>query len=342
MNTVYQQYLQLKRQHPSVRARDLAKMIGISEAALLQARMAEGVQQLRADFPALLEALQGVGETKNISRNEYAVHQQTGSYHNLHIGPRAGLVLNPRQLDLRFFISEWQSAFYLQEQTAGGERKSIQIFDDKGAAVLKIYTTGKTDLPAWQALITRFVLPHPQILSLNTTPAAEFSEQFDAQQVEQEWREMTDVHQFFRLLGRHNISRQQAFSAVSNDLAQQVGPQALGQLLALVQQAGNEIMIFTANRGCTQIFTGVIGNITSREGWLNIFNRDFTLHLQDQQIAESWITRKPTADGHVTSLELFAADGRQIIQLYGQRSEGNPEQRQWREQIESLTGDLAV
>lgn len=49
------------------------------------------------------------------------------------------------------------------------------------------------------------------------------------------------------------------------------------------------------------------------------------------------MTRKPTADGHVTSLELFAADGTQIAQLYGQRSEGEPEQRQWRSQVDALT-----
>jgi putative hemin transport protein len=33
------------------------------------------------------------------------------------------------------------------------------------------------------------------------------------------------------------------------------------------------------------------------------------------------VTRKPTSDGHVTSVELFAKDGTQIAQLYGQRSE---------------------
>jgi hypothetical protein len=52
--------------------------------------------------------------------------------------------------------------------------------------------------------------------------------------------------------------------------------------------------------------------------------------------AETWVTRKPTAD-HVTSLELFAADGTQIAQLYGQRTEGEPEQKQWRSQIDALT-----
>lgn len=96
-------------------------------------------------------------------------------------------------------------------------------------------------------------------------------------------------------------------------------------------------MIFVGNRGCVQIFTGVVEKLTPMKGWLNIFNPTFTLHLLEETIAETWVTRKPTADGHVTSLELFAADGTQIAQLYGQRTEGEPEQSRWRRQIDALT-----
>lgn len=337
MTTLYQHYLQLKTEHPGCYARDLAKMMGISEAELTQAR-ADEAQPLRADFPALLNALKSVGEIKSITRNEYAVHEQTGTFDNLHLGPHAGLVLNPRHLDLRFFLAKWHSVFSLQEQSTRGERHSIQIFDSQGDAVIKIYATGNTDQVAWQQLITDFRQPEPAVLSLNQAPVPAYAEQIDASLIEQEWREMTDVHQFFRLLSRHNISRQQAFAAVSDDLAWRVNSGALAQILTLSKEAGNEIMIFVGNRGCTQIFTGQVEKLEPMKGWLNIFNPRFTLHLQDKQIAESWITRKPTVDGHVTSLELFAADGTQIAQLYGQRSEGQPEQDLWRQQIESLTG----
>ena len=112
---------------------------------------------------------------------------------------------------------------------------------------------------------------------------------------------------------------------------------ALAQLLETARQDRNEIMIFVGNRGCVQIFTGVVEKLTPMKGWLNIFNPTFTLHLLEEAVAETWVTRKPTADGHVTSLELFAADGTQIAQLYGQRTEGEPEQSQWRRQIDALT-----
>ena len=67
-------------------------------------------------------------------------------------------------------------------------------------------------------------------------------------------------------------------------------------------------------------------DVYKRQGWLNIFNPTFTLHLLEESIAEAWVTRKPTSAGHVTSLELFAHDGTQIAQLYGQRTEGEQEQ----------------
>ena len=174
-------------------------------------------------------------------------------------------------------------------------------------------------------------------MALKTADVPAHAENPDASLVDTEWRAMTDVHQFFSLLKRHNLSRQQAFRLLGDDLACRVDNTALAQLLETARQDGNEIMIFVGNRGCVQIFTGVVEKLMPMKGWLNIFNPAFTLHLLEGAIAESWVTRKPTADGHVTSLELFATDGTQIAQLYGQRSEGEPEQSQWRSQIDALT-----
>ncbi|QWT40016.1 hemin-degrading factor [Dickeya dadantii] len=336
MHHHYTHYLQLKVEHPRKYARDVARMMGLSEAALTSLRVGHDARRLSGDMRALLAGLESVGETKSITRNEYAVHEQVGVYRNQRIGEHVGLVLNPRGLDLRLFPEQWDSAFALTEQTARGERHSVQFFDRHGDAVLKVYATDNTELTVWQALIARFTLADNPPLALQTAPVDTSATVPDAALLEQEWRAMTDVHQFFPLLKRHQITRPQAFRAVSDDLACQVDNQALGTLLRAAQQAGNEIMIFVGNRGCVQIFTGVIEKVTPMENWLNVFNRDFTLHLVEDAITESWVTRKPTKDGIVTSLELFAADGTPIAQLFGQRSEGEPEQARWREQVMSL------
>ncbi|MDT0175760.1 ChuX/HutX family heme-like substrate-binding protein [Enterobacter sp. BRE11] len=337
MNSLWQHYQTLKSRHPKKYARELAALMGISEAELCAARVDQEAQPLKPQFRELLSALEAVGETKSITRNEYAVHEHLGLYQNLKLGDHAGLVLNPRALDLRIFLSQWRSAFFLREQSARGERQSIQIFDRHGDAVLKIYATDHTDMAAWQALIARFVDDASAALHVEPVETARFAEHIDAAAIHSEWRAMTDVHQFFALLKRHNVSRPQAFRAAGSDLAWRVDNDALARLLTLAQRDGNEIMIFVGNRGCTQIFTGAVEKVAPMENWLNLFNTRFTLHLMADRIHESWVTRKPTGDGFVTSLELFAADGTQIAQLYGQRSEGTPEQACWREQVTSLS-----
>jgi len=333
----YTRWLELKQEHPRKYARDIAALMNISEAELTWARVGHDAWRLHGEIRAILGALEGVGETKCICRNPYAVHEQVGTFTNQHLNGHAGLVLNPRGLDLRLFLHQWACAFHITETTAQGERQSIQFFDHQGDALLKVYTTDNTDVSAWGDLLSRFIFADNPPLALKAADPVVNLSSADAATVDSEWRAMTDVHQFFGLLKRHSLTRQQAFRLVGDDLACQVDNSALAQLLNSARQDGNEIMIFVGNRGCVQIFTGAVEKVVPMKGWLNIFNPAFTLHLLEETIAESWVTRKPTADGHVTSLELFAADGTQIAQLYGQRTEGEPEQRQWRSQIDALT-----
>jgi putative hemin transport protein len=62
----------------------------------------------------------------------------------------------------------------------------------------------------------------------------------------------------------------------------------------------------------------------------------FHLHLRQDHIVEAWAVRKPTTDGHVTSLEAYGADGEMIIQFFGKRQEGFDERRDWRAIVENL------
>ncbi|STD29524.1 Hemin transport protein hemS [Edwardsiella tarda] len=338
-HALYTRYLEARQQQPQRYARDLAQHLGVSEGELTRARVGHDARRLQVDAATLLEACAALGEIKAITRNEYAVHEHLGRYTNLSLSEHGGLILNPRELDLRLFLQHWHSVFALCEQSARGERLSLQCFDQYGDAVHKIYATEQSDMDAWQALVERFASPENPAFPNGTTPppaASAAMPTVDSAALEREWRAMTDVHQFFPLLRRHGVTRQQAFAAIADDLAYPVDNGALQQILEQARHDQNEIMIFVGNRGCVQIFTGQIAQVTTHQQWLNVFNPRFTLHLQAPAIASSWVTRKPTRDGIVSSLELFAADGSQIAQLFGQRTEGNSEQPRWREQLAAL------
>ncbi|RKQ38706.1 hemin-degrading factor, partial [Enterobacter sp. R1(2018)] len=319
MTQIYDGWLRLRQQHPKKYARDIARLMNVSEAELTHARVGHDAWRLKGEIRDVLASLESVGETQSICRNEYAVHEQVGRYENQHLKGHVGLVLNPRALDLRLFLHQWASVFHIREANARGERQSIQFFDHQGDALLKVYATDNTDFGAWGRMLAKFIYADNPPLQLKPAEEIVMTPAPDARQVEAEWRAMRDVHQFFGLLKRHQLTRQQAFRLVADDLARQVDNVALQQLLQMALRDQNEIMIFVSNRGCVQIFTGVIEKIVPMDNWINIFNPQFTLHLMANAIAESWVTRKPSGDGFVTSLELFAADGTQIAQLYGQR-----------------------
>lgn len=344
-STLFERYQQAKTDNKAKYARDLAAYLEVSEAELLHSRVGnDKAKRLNVDAPTLLTALAAVGQVKAITRNEYVVHEQVGRYDNAKFSSHGGLILNPRALDLRMFFAHWDSVFTLSEEAKTGERHSIQFFDKQGDALHKVYTTDETDLAAWDALIKQYTADDNPSLQLEAAKPFTSEPVSDAlkQQLEQEWRNMTDVHQFFILLKKNNLSRQQVFSAVSDDLAWKVPTDSFNQLVNTAFNDQNEIMIFVGNRGCVQIFTGQIKRVMpyQSEGsdlkWLNIFNPDFTLHMIENDISECWVTRKPTQDGFVTSLEVFDKEGNQIVQMYGQRTEGTPEQDQWRQQVMAL------
>ncbi len=109
------------------------------------------------------------------------------------------------------------------------------------------------------------------------------------------------------LLKRHNLSRQQAFRTVGDVwLAGSTTPRwpscwkrRPGQERNYDFRQQPRLRADLHRRG---------GKTDADEEWLNIFNPAFACHLLEGAIAESRVTRKPTADGHVTSTELFAAD----------------------------------
>lgn len=335
----YENYQQAKEANPGKYARDLAGILNISEAELAHLRVSHDAGRLEVDARTLLAALENMGVTKSITRNDYAVHEQLGRYENQHLNGHAGLILNPRALDLRLFLQHWVHIFCMTERHTQGDRYSIQFFDAAGNAVHKVYTTDETDMAAWNALMAQYLSEENPQLEITRVQKTQDAAQPQTADVDAEWRAMTDVHQFFQLLRRNNLSRQQAFRAVGDDLAYRVDNGSLTQILEATRDGKNEIMIFVGNLGCVQIFTGEIEQVRPHNEWINIFNSRFTLHLIESAIAESWVTRKPTKDGFVTSLELFAADGTQIAQLYGQRTEGQPEQQQWSEQIAALRNE---
>src|SRR5690606_14993822 len=155
-------------------------------------------------------------------------------------------------------------------------------------------------------------------------------------ELRERWSAMTDVHQFFALLRSLKLDRRQALSMVGDDYAWQLDGDALVAMMRHAAQEEIPIMCFVGNRGCGQIHSGPIREIKPMGPWLNVLGETFHLHLRTDHIREVWAVRKPTSDGHVTSIEAFDAGNDMIIQFFGKRHEGQAERSDWRMIAENL------
>jgi putative hemin transport protein len=335
----------LRRSHralPSdkpLRQREAAQALGVSEGELVAAYVGERAVRLQPRFPELFEQIPQLGAVMALTRNEAAVHEKDGVYEQMSHDANAGIALGAA-IDLRIFYSRWASGFAVREQGARGELRSLQFYDAQGQAVHKVYLRPHSDHAAYDALVARWA-DADQTPGLAVTPApAPTSPQpdsaIDADGLRAAWAAMTDTHQFHGMLRRFGAARTQALRLADPQFVRAVGNDALAQVLELAAREGLSIMVFVGNPGMIQIHTGPVHTVKAMGPWINVLDPGFNLHLRTDLVAQTFVVRKPTADGIVTSLELFDANGDNIAMLFGARKPGQPELAGWRALVAQL------
>ena len=332
-------YTNYKTANPTVRIRNAAADLGVSEAALVATGIGQTATRLDGDWGDIIRQFPKLGEILCITRGDHAVHEKVGKFANISIGPGHGLVVN-HDIDLRLFLSHWHHCFAVSEETKQGARRSIQFFDIDGTAVHKVYMRDGSDAEAYDALVARFKSPDqsPDFSAIPHPPkkADRPDADIDREGLRAHWAALKDTHDFIDLLRDFEVGRQQAFRLVGEDMAYRIPMEAFETALTDAVAAKLPIMIFVGNRGCIQIHTDPIERVVRANGWLNILDPGFNLHLKDSEAVEAWVVHKPTRDGIVTSIELFDNQGREILYMFGERKPGVPELQGWRDLVAGL------
>ncbi|MBU0583595.1 MAG: hemin-degrading factor [Alphaproteobacteria bacterium] len=323
--------------NPKMRERDLALQLGISEAELVAAHCGESVRRIEPRVDDLLTGLEAVGEVMALTRNESAVHEKIGVYDKVVTGKHNAMVLG-QDIDLRIFPKVWAHGFAVEKRDGDEVRHSLQFFDDAGDAVHKVHLRPTSALVAYHALVER-LLSNDQSATVDlkgVEPSPTPESRASATELRERWGRMTDVHQFFGMLKTLNLSRHQAVNMVGPDYSWRLDNEALAAMFLHAAAGDMPVMCFVENRGCIQIHSGPVKNIKTMGPWLNVLDETFHLHLRTDHVRELWAVRKPTKDGHVTSIEAYGADNDMIIQFFGKRHEGEGERKDWRFLVENL------
>ncbi|TPL95349.1 hemin-degrading factor [Mesorhizobium sp. B2-3-12] len=329
-----------RAENPKTRERDLAGQLGISEAELVAAHCGDGVVRVEPRVNDLLTGLEAVGEVMALTRNESAVHEKIGVYDKVVTGNHNAMVLG-ENIDLRIFPKVWAHGFAVEKRDGDDIRRSLQFFDAAGEAVHKVHLRPASSLYAYQKLVASLESSNQEpTIDISGSVLDEESETATStaslDDLRDRWSRLTDVHQFFGMLKTLKLSRRQAVRMVGQDYAWLLDNDAVRAMFHHAAEGEMPIMCFVGNRGCIQIHSGPVKSIKPMGPWINVLDVTFHLHLRTDHIHEVWAVRKPTKDGHVTSLEVYGANGEMIIQFFGKRHEGESERDDWRFLAEHL------
>ncbi len=342
-----QRQFKSQRFNNKVRHRDLAHSLGISEAELLAAHLGPDhaktdtnfrTIRLKPDWSSIIAEAHSLGEVMALTRNESCVHEKVGHYGHP-TGQNNELLLG-KEIDLRIFFKEWAHGFAVIENFYLDCRRSFQFFDEFGNALHKIIIRENSDLFAFENIIEQYRSTDQeakidiQAPSIKQAPLIDVD--IDLLGFQRDWLGMADTHQFFDLIKQYKLSRIQALRFAPEGYAQRVPVHFTRELLRKVAIRHIPIMVFVANRGIIQIHTGPISKVVMMDPWLNILDQNFNLHLREDDVYDSWVVRKPTDDGIVTSLELFDSKGGAIVMFFGERKPGSPELETWRGIVEDF------
>jgi putative hemin transport protein len=323
----------LRASEPRLRIRDAASRLGATEAQLLATGCGDGVVRLDAPWATLLTRFAELGPVMALTRNDDAVIETDGAYSRVEDFGAMGQVLDPG-IDLRLFLHRWKSGFAVREEARGEDRRSFHFFDAHGTAVHKVYLRDGSDAEAWARLVAEFASAdqepeHPVEPARAATPERPDA-QIDRDGLRAAWEAMQDTHEFFGLLGRFGVARPQALRLVGRDLAFRVPTDALQRTFERCAAAELPVMIFVGSPGVIQIHTGAVHRLVATGPWFNVIDPGLDLHVRADRVAAAWVVRKPTADGHVSALELFNAAGETILLVCGKRKPGQEESGAWR------------
>jgi len=336
-------YELLCQQQPSLRARDAAQELNVSEAELIASCVNDNSYHLVNHPEAILTALEMVGEVLVVTRNKTAVLEKKGYFRGLTFNTTNGLHSGQSTtagIDLRLLLNNWRYGFIVIEERHIGRNKSLQFFDRKGQAVLKIYMTQNSKEQALAKIISQFISSQqPTYLDISNEKISEQlmpEQDVEWHKVRKSWQEMQSSHDFFQLLIGTKVTRQQAYDNVGRDLAYEIVPGALQHLCEVALKEQQPLAFAVGNKGSVQSHSGTIQKTNEYGRWLNILNEDFNLHINTHRLTQAWVIRKPQQGGPMTSLEFFDDDGHLALQISIARKEGIPEPTQWRELVAQL------
>ena len=308
----------------NVRILDAAKILGYCEAQLLSTSCGESVVRLKPDWENILYSIKGIGTVVVLTQNDSAISKNIGTYPVTKYRENVVPIIDDK-INLRLMMNNWRMGFAVEENNEETSLRSFQFFDEQGTAVHKVYLTKKSNAQVFNDIVEKYrsedQRPLQQVEKCESISNDDMLPKINISEFEKSWLKLSDVHDFQKFLSKYGIGRVQAYNIVKDQLACRVNNNGLNKILLLANEKCVPLKFFVQNTGVVQIQSGLIKKVKQIGNWINVFAHDFNVQINKGDIHSSWIVRKKTDNGIVTSFELYDRKEKKIVLIYPQRDE---------------------
>ncbi|WP_211336863.1 ChuX/HutX family heme-like substrate-binding protein [Corticibacter populi] len=248
-------------------------------------------------------------------------------------------------IDLRLRFTEWAHAFAVVAPDSHGRvRRSLLFFNAEGREILRLTLANTAHEAAFDQLVMQFRSDDqsaPPLQPAGTaagaaTPAAAPTPDaaIDLAAYHAAWNQITDVHQFNRILRDFKLGREQALRLAPPGKTRELAPESLQALFDGAAARGLPIMVFVSNGAVTQIHGDPVHDVRRVGDWLEVEDPTSLLRVRIARVAHGWQIER----GGIYSVDYYDADGQLVTSLFGVRSSAHPVPTEWIDLVKSLPG----
>lgn len=293
---------------------------------------AEGAIPLHGEWAKVVGSIISGGAIRASTASGGITIEQTGTVgeYNMRGEGTIGSVVQD-DLDLRFLFRHWVGGLVHPAHT------TVDFVDTAGAVCVSLHAADDSTRSAIETVADRFKGPALDVPAAPARPTPKGDADVDRDALLADWRAMQNVHHFEAMLGKHRIGRLQALRLAGPEFARALSTDAFGALVARLDEDGQEIMVFVANRGMVQIFSGPTEEKKrAGHGW-EIAHEGTKIYVPDTALHGLWLVHKPTAAGIITSLEFVREESDQsVASIFGRHPHGDAQPPEWLKLLETL------
>ena len=281
-----------RAENKRVRIRDAARELQTTEAELLSTEIDDNTYYLSIDnFQKFIEQVLSVDKLMFLIRSDIAVHEVTVDSCNMQLKNNC-ILDSDNSIILDFDRNLFKHVFYQIKNHANKNLRSFQIFDSNGNASLKIYLKGK-DESKFDNIGLKYKINYnyeiPPVTHLNHKIANYHSDK--------------KVNFYFTDYIERDSRNQK-----------KIKKESLRMILNSASDNKTPIQIHGIGPGSVQYYKGRIKNIVDYGPWINVIDRTFNLHLLEDKLGVSFLTKYSSKSSmHYYCVDFFDDEKNHIL-----------------------------